>query len=232
MIGSQDFEKVFYLFVRSNAAYMKNVNESYFDSDEIGTLFNITKTFHDRFQQVPTKEQLKLVSKQDKFQGKISDNLIDVIFDEPIESYDPEWVIETCQSWVLWKSLDKSLIDTLEYVKTVKVTPDNVKEVINKVKTLINERNSITFNENLGKNFFEAESHIPEANSKITTCHNWIDNFTGGYRTKGLVVYAGEQNIGKCLHKDTLISIRNKKTGDIQKIRIEDFYELIKNKNN
>lgn len=229
MIGSSDFEKAFYLFVRSNPEYMKNVLESFFDSEEISTLFSITKQFHERFQQIPSKDQLKLISKQEKFREKISNNIIDLVFDEPIDSYDPDWINETCQSWILWKSLDKSLIDTLEYVKTVKVTPNNVKEIVNKVKSLINERNSISFTKNLGKNFFEEESHIPEANSKITTCHSWVDFFTGGYRTKGLVVYAGEQNIGKCLGKDSFISVKNKKTGEIQKIRIEDFYNLIKN---
>ena len=76
---------------------------------------------------------------------------------------------------------------------------DQQKEIVNKVKTLINERNSITFNESMGKNFFDAECHIPDANSKITTCHNWIDHLSGGYRTKSLIVYAGEQNIGKSI---------------------------------
>jgi hypothetical protein len=37
MIGSTDFEKVFYLFVRNNPAYMKNVNQTFFDSDEVGS---------------------------------------------------------------------------------------------------------------------------------------------------------------------------------------------------
>jgi len=175
------------------------VSDSFYDSDEISTIHQITKQFYDRFTQIPSKEQLKLVSKQEKFKDKVSDNIIENIFDEPIDSYDQEWVESTCQSWILWKSLDKSLIDTLEYVKTVKVTPENVKDIIGKVKLLINERNSISFDQNTGKNFFEADNHIPEHNSKITTCHNWIDQYTGGYRTKSLIVYAGEQNIGKSI---------------------------------
>jgi replicative DNA helicase len=199
MIGSADFEKVFYLYVRSNPNYFRNVSDKFFDSEEIGILHNIDKTFYERFNQVPSKDQLKIVAKQEKFIDKVSENIIDIIFDEPIDSYDEQWVKETSESWILWKSLDKSLFDTVEYVKTVKVTPSNVLEVVNKVKTLINERNSITFNESLGRNFFEAENHIPEANSKISTNHNWIDHFTGGYRTKSLVVYAGEQNIGKSI---------------------------------
>ena len=199
MIGSAEFEKVFYLYTRENPKYLKNINDSFYENDQIGTLHTITKQFYDRFNQVPSEEQLKIVSKQEKFKEKVTDSVIDLVFDEPISAYDSEWVQETCQSWILWKSLDRSLIDTLEYVKTVKVNPNNVKDVINTVKNLINDRNSITFNQNLGKNFFEAESHIPESNSKITTGHNWIDQSTGGYRTKSLVVYAGEQNIGKSI---------------------------------
>jgi replicative DNA helicase len=199
MIGSQDFEKVFYLHVRNNPIYFKNVNEAYFDNEEIGVLLSIDKTFHERFNQIPSKDQLKMIAKQEKFVDQVSENIIDIIFDEPIDSYDPDWIKETSESWILWKSLDRSLIDTLEYVKTVKVTPNNVKEIVNKVKNLINERNSITFNQSMGMDFFEAQNHIPEVNSKISTNHNWIDHYTGGYRTKSLVVYAGEQNIGKSI---------------------------------
>jgi replicative DNA helicase len=197
MIGSSDFEKIFYLHVRNNPNYFKTISEKYFENEEIGVLLTIDKQFHERFNQVPSRDQLKLIAKQEKFVDRITEKIIDIVFDEPISSYDPDWIKETSESWILWKSLDQSLIDTLEYVKTVKVTPDNVKDVVNKVKNLINERNSITFNQTLGKNFFESDNHIPELNSKITTGHNWIDHFTGGYRTKSLVVYAGEQNIGK-----------------------------------
>jgi archaellum biogenesis ATPase FlaH len=199
MIGSTDFEKLFYLYTRNNPKYLKNVVDGFYENEQISTIHSITKQFNERFNQIPSKDQLKLISKQDKFKDRINDSLIDIIFEEPIESYDQEWIEETCQSWILWKSLDKSLIDTIEYVKTVKVDPNNVKEIINKVKSLINERNSITFNQNLGKNFFQEDSHIPEANSKITTCHNFVDHYAGGYRTKSLVVYAGEQNIGKSI---------------------------------
>lgn len=199
MIGSQEFEKAFYLYTCKNPEYLTNIQEGFYDNEEISTLHKITKGFYSRFSQIPTKEQVKLIAKQDAFKGALTDSLVDIVFDEPIDTYDPEWIKETAESWILWKSLDKSLVDTLEYVKTVKVTPDNVKEVIQKVKTLINERNSISFDKDLGKNFFEPENHVPEANSKITTCHNFVDNFSGGYRSKSLIVYAGEQNVGKSI---------------------------------
>ena len=199
MIGSSEFEKAFYLYTCKNPEYLSSIDEGFYDNDEISTLHKITKGFHGRFSQIPTRDQVKLIARQDQFKDRITESIIDLVFDEPLDSYDPDWIRETSEAWILWKSLDKSLIDTIEYVKTVKVNPDNVKDVIQKVKSLINERNSITFDKDLGKDFFSAENHIPTANSKITTCHNFVDTFSGGYRTKSLIVYAGEQNVGKSI---------------------------------
>jgi replicative DNA helicase len=199
MIGSSDFEKVFYLYVRSNPNYLKTVKKDFFENEEIGTLLTIDQTIFERFKQTPSRDQLKAIAKQDKFADQITDKIVDIVFDEPYDSYDIEWVKETSEAWILWKNLDQSLIDTYEFVKSVKVNPNNVNEIVNKVKNLINDRNSITFSQSMGRDFFDVESHIPEANSKITTGHNWVDHFTGGYRTKSLVVYAGEQNIGKSI---------------------------------
>lgn len=42
-----------------------------------------------------------------------------------------------------------------------------------------------------------------------------------------VVCVSGRQQ-GKCVFKDTKIKIRNKKTGEIQEIEIEKFYDLIK----
>ena len=44
-----------------------------------------------------------------------------------------------------------------------------------------------------------------------------------------VVCCSGRQQ-GKCVFKDTKIKIRNKKTGEIQEIEIEKFYDLIKNR--
>jgi len=198
-INTPDFEKLFYLYVRRNPKYLKTLQSGFFDSTEIETLTEITKAFFTKFQEIPTKEQLKLVIKQDKFKDSVTDGLIEIIFDEPYDSYDQQWIKETAECWILWKNFDESLIDTYQFVKSTKVTPNNVRDIISKAKSLINERNNITFDEDLGKSFFDESSHIPEINSKITTCHNWIDQFTGGYRNKSLIVYAGEQNIGKSI---------------------------------
>jgi len=88
----------------------------------------------------------------------------------------------------------------MEYVQTNKVTPDNVDTIINKVKTLINERNNLNFNTDLGLDFFDPACHDQKQEQKITTGYNAVDAVThGGYDKQSLVVYAGEQNIGKSI---------------------------------
>ena len=230
MIGSDAFEKIFYLYTRENPKYFKNISDTFYENKQISVLHPITKTFYERFNQIPTESQLKTLAKQDKFKTQISESIINVVFDEKLDQYETAWLEETCQSWVLWKSLDKSLVDTIEYVKTVKVDPNNVKDVINKVKTLINERNSISFNTDLGSDFFDPMSHISPSDTKFSSNHNWIDQLLGGYSLKTLVAYCGEPNVGKCFFGDTKIKIRNKVSGEIIEINGENFYNSLKKK--
>jgi len=48
-----------------------------------------------------------------------------------------------------------------------------------------------------------------------------------GRRRKNNPVLVGEAGVGKCVTGDTEIEIRNKKTGKIEKITINDFLKLI-----
>lgn len=199
MIQSTDFEKIFYLYTIENPKYLKSIKKGFYDSTEIETLGFITKSFFERFKETPTREQIKAIVKT-KFPDKVKDNIIDLIYDTNLKDYDVKWLQETSESWIRWKNLDQSLIDTIEYVKTTKVTPDNVQDIVSKVKDLIVSRNSVNFDNNIGLNFFDVDSHTQRKYPKIKSGHQFVDNYTaGGYDTKSLIVYAGEQNIGKSI---------------------------------
>jgi len=200
MLDIVEFEKVFYLYTLENPKYFKSIKPEFFDNDDLGLLFKVSKVFHERFNEAPSKDQIKLLTKQKQFKDKITESLVDLIFDQNMKSYDDEWVNETTEAWILWKNLDKTIIDTIEYVKTVKVTPQNIKEIVSKTKGLFVERNSIVFDESLGLNFFDPVSHKIASENKITSSHKWVDmRSSGGYSLKTLIVYAGEQNIGKSI---------------------------------
>ena len=108
----------------------------------------------------------------------------------------------TAESWIKWRTFNTSLTDTIEYIKTTDVNPENVDAIVTKVKGLINDRNNLTFNSDLGLNFFEFDSHDQKESEKVSTGYNFLDRMLGGGYDKGgnLVVYAGEQNIGKSIY--------------------------------
>ena len=65
---------------------------------------------------------------------------------------------------------------------------------------MISTEGSINFDSDVGLDFFEPEDHIQRKSKKLETCWTFIDNVSGGgYDPKSLIVYAGEQNVGKSI---------------------------------
>ena len=199
----QDFEKIFFRISLEKPKYLQSIKSGYYTSEEIDILSYLANKFYVKFKETPGKEQLKLlVQNYKKAKEKITDGILDVIFDVDLAQYDEEWLTSTAESWIKWRTFDTTLIDTIEYIKTTQVTPDNADSIIQKVKGLINERNNITFNSDLGLDFFNAEDHDQREAEKVSSGYNFVDRVLGGGYDKGgnLVVYAGEQNIGKSIY--------------------------------
>jgi len=199
----QDFEKIFFRISLEKPKYLQSIKSGYYTSEEIDILSYLANKFYVKFKETPGKEQLKLlVQNYKKAKEKITDGILDVIFDVDLAQYDEEWLTSTAESWIKWRTFDTTLIDTIEYIKTTQVTPDNADSIIQKVKGLINERNNITFNSDLGLDFFNPEDHDQKEAEKVSSGYNFVDRVLGGGYDKGgnLVVYAGEQNIGKSIY--------------------------------
>lgn len=170
-----------------------------FTSSEVDALAYLAKKFHEKFNETPTCAQMKLlVENSKKTKDVITPNIIETIYEVNLSDYDDEWLESTAESWIKWRNFDNSLIDGIEYVKTASVTPDNVDSIITKFRETINDRNKINFDKDLGLDFFNPESHIQHSSDKITSGYSFIDRVTnGGYDPCSLIIYAGEQNVGK-----------------------------------
>lgn len=199
----QDFEKIFFRLSLEKPKYLQSIKTGYYTSEEIDILSYLANKFYVKFNETPGKDQIKLlVQNYKKAKEKITDGILDVIFDVDLAQYDEEWLTSTAESWIKWRTFDTSLIDTIEFIKTTQVTPENADSIIQKVKGLINDRNNITFNSDLGLDFFNAEDHDQKESEKVSSGYNFVDRVLGGGYDKGgnLVVYAGEQNIGKSIY--------------------------------
>ena len=199
---TQDFEKIFFKLSLSKPKYLEAIKTGFYTSEEIDLLSKLSNKFHEKFHETPSKEQMKLLVQRSKAKDKIEPTMIDLIYDVNLNEYDEEWLTSTAESWIKWRNFDISLIDTVEFIKTTEVTPDNADHIISKVKSLINDRNNLTFNSDLGLDFFDPDSHDQMENDKVSSGYNFIDQALGGGYDKGgnLIVYAGEQNIGKPIY--------------------------------
>jgi archaellum biogenesis ATPase FlaH len=198
----QDFEKIFFRLSLEKPKYLQAIKSGFYTSEEIDILSYLSNKFYLKFKETPKKDQLKLLSQNHKAaKEKITDGILDIIFDVDLTQYDEEWLTNTAESWIKWRTFDTSLIDTIEFIKTTQVNPDNVEHIIQKVKGLINDRNNITFNSDLGLNFFNPDDHDQKEADKVSSGYNFIDRaLNGGYDKGGnLIVWAGEQNIGKSI---------------------------------
>lgn len=198
-----EYERIFFKLSLSKPKYLQKIKTGFYQSEEIDVLNMLANKFFDKFNDTPTREQIKLLVKNSKqAKDRVTDSLIDMIFETDLDQYDEEWLLGTAESWIKWRNFDLTLFDTIEYVKTNTPTPDNVEGIIQKVKNLINERNNLNFNTDIGLDFFDVESHDQKEAEKISSGYNFIDRALGGGYDKGgnLVVYAGEQNIGKSIY--------------------------------
>lgn len=132
--------------------------------------------------------------------NEIPDSIVSSVYDININEYDQDWLKRTGESWVKWKHFDKQLVRTIEYVKTQDVSPENVEDVVTRAIGMISTEGSLNFDTDIGLDFFKPEDHVQRTSKKIETGWSFIDNVSGGgYDTKSLIVYAGEQNIGKSI---------------------------------
>jgi len=194
-----DYEKIFFLYFLKNPQLLRKVNVGFFESSEIDFLANVSKKFQEKFGDSPGPDQLKLLVQKSE-RSDFDPDLINIVFDADVNQYDEEWLRRTSQAWITWKNFDKQLIKTIEFVKLQSVSPDNVEKVVQQAIGMISERGLVTFDTNNGLDFFNPEDHIAPSFSKIASGKDFVDRVTGGgYDIKSLVVYAGEQNIGKSI---------------------------------
>jgi replicative DNA helicase len=198
MYSGIDHEKIFFNFFLKKPHYLKSVGPGFFSNRDLDQISKLAKSFYVKFGESPSKEQMKALVKDDP--NEISDDIVSAVYSININEYDQDWLKRTGESWIKWKHFDKQLIKTIEYVKTQDVSPDNVEDIVTRAIGMISTEGSLNFDSDVGLDFFNPEHHIQRKSKKLETGWTFIDNVSGGgYDPKSLIVYAGEQNVGKSI---------------------------------
>jgi len=198
MKSSIDHEKIFFNYFLTKPHYLKGTGKGFFANRDLDQIAKLSKDFYLKFGESPSKQQMSALIKDDP--NEISEDIVKSIYDININEYDQDWLKRTGEAWVKWKHFDKQLVRTIEYVKTQDVSPENVEDVVNRAIGMISTDGSINFDTDVGLDFFNPEAHVQRTSKKIETGWGFVDRVSGGgYDSKSLIIYAGEQNIGKSI---------------------------------
>ena len=226
---SAHLEKIFYHYIDMRPDVEGAVLSRFYDNNEIRMAHEIRAEFRKKYLKAPTSGQMKQVIRLKGLQDQLSDEKVDALYEIDMGEYDPEWLESTAEAWIEYKTLDTSVIDLVSYLKTTKISAENVKDVVQTAKSLISDRNNVDFKFDEGSDFFDPESHKQHIHDRFSTGYDYIDTVLGGgYSPKTLLAFAGMPKVGKCLHKSTKINIRNKKTGEVLSVTVGQFHEMTK----
>lgn len=197
-LESEHFEKLFFLYTLQEPKFLKNVENRYFKDDQLGTLAFVSRKFYEEYREVPTKDQLKFLVEQ-AYEDEVDPEIVDAIFDIDLQTYSKDWLERISGAWIKYKGFITGLSSGVEYAKNTKITPDNVDDVIGKVRQLINDRGRINMDDDLGSNFYDPESHQMPDEELIPSPHEFYNDLCDGYSIGDLIVYMGQPSVGKSL---------------------------------
>jgi replicative DNA helicase len=197
---NQHLENIWFKAVIDNPSYIEATEPTYFKNTDYQEAFKVVKSFWKKYNQIPTKNQVREAAKLLKIQEKLSDSLLESMWSISLDDYDTEWLQQNTEAWIEWKTLEKSAVDSINYIKTTEVTPDNIKDVISTYKSIIVDRNKIDFSFDIGLDFNNPDSHRQLNSHTFSSGYDYIDLcLGGGFAAKCLYVFLGQPKVGKTL---------------------------------
>lgn len=197
---STHLEKIFYHYLMEKRELTNIVKPRFFESEDIKLAYELSIEFIQKYGNSPTKNQLVELAKLKGEDEKLPDSKLTLLYETNLKEYDEDWLTESARSWIEYKNLDLSVYDLISYLKTTKINAENVTDVVQTAKSIINDRNNIQFGFDEGLDFFNPDSHTQPTTDTFSSGYSYIDLVLGGgFYSKALFCFIGEMKIGKSI---------------------------------
>jgi replicative DNA helicase len=191
-------EKIVFNKILSDSKLFDAVETKFFEIAEIQKVYEISRQFFLKYKESPSREQLKHLIKANKLDEVITLDYVDGLFNINLEDYDTEWLSETVEAWIYWRSLNTSLFDAFTFMKTQKVDTENVKDVVDKVVSMIRDGGNVDVGNDNFLDFSDPLCHKSISYESFNTGYSYFDLTMGGGWIPGtLNVLAGGPKSGK-----------------------------------
>ena len=191
-------DKLIFKYMLEHPKYLPFINERSFDNADMQYVANKAKEFYLEYGEAPQMVQMQALVKGDS--KEISNETIETLYSADVSSADATWIKATCEGWIRYRTLNNNLIKAITYVKTSDVSLSNVNHIVDTCCEIIGDTTTISFDDNLGSDFWNPESHKPPTVDKISyTWEYWDRVAKGGVDRKTLSCYLGGTNVGKSI---------------------------------
>jgi len=191
-------EKLIFAFALKKPQYLLYMGGDLYSNPDIQYLANCAKLFFQEYKEAPSCEQMKAIIKGDK--KELPSEVVESIYDVEINAYDTEWLSNTIEGWIGFRTLNHNLFAAATLVKTSDITLENVNDIVRKAATMVADTNLISFDRDLGDDFFDIDSHRNIKADKVpSTWEYWNKVSHGGLDHKTLTCYIGGTNVGKSI---------------------------------
>lgn len=191
-------EKLVFAYALKKPEYLLKVGDDFFNNPDIQYLANCAKEFYQSYKESPSCEQMKSIIKGDK--KELDQDVVDTIYDIEINAYENDYLKKLIEGWIVYRSLNHNLFAAATMMKTTDITLDNVDSVSRKCATMVADTNLISFDDDLGDDFFDPESHKNTKADKVPYVWDYWNKVShGGLDRKTLHVYIGGTSVGKSI---------------------------------
>lgn len=233
MTTNASLERIFFNYIiKKKSFYFKNIEPYYFSNPDIQFVYTVCREEYlssKNPEELKPKKIVELVRIQDK-DKKISLEVLKALLTIDLDQYgeDESWINQRLEAWRISNAMKSRILESVEYIRNLDtLSYEKVVEVSNKIKEIINDSSTLSMaDEDLGSDFDDPDDHVQDSyGEKVTSGYDTMNRvMNGGWDKKTLNIIMGETNVGKCALGSTYITIRNKKTGIISNIKIEDLY--------
>lgn len=217
----QNFENIAYVYINLQPHLWKSVDHEFFKSPTLKALSKLTKQFYERFHEQifspenPSVEQIEYLVMEDKKSFMIDLNMSEddnaktfianasYIIKTNIKAFSEEWLDETVGAWIMWQNNQRAYKESISYMQTQNITPENVKEVISKAREIVVRGSSLSFGDEEVFDFYDPQSHKQiSVEDYIDTGYEMLNQMLTEDRHNGFIpgtlnMFMGSTNSGK-----------------------------------
>ena len=231
-----NLEKAFFAKILNESEQFYKVKPHFFVNEQIRIVYDTIREEYisSTNKIVPSPSQIWTMVSLIDIEKKVTKESLKILLKEDLSAYEDDWLTSRFKSWKISKHTRDQLKESIDLIKDMdEINYENVIDIANRLKDKFAEIDSLGDDDSdLGDDFDDPDSHKQLlSENKMTSGWSNIDKIMGGgwdHSTFNIIM--GETNVGKCFFSGTYIKIRDKKTNKVNKIKIIDFFNLVKNK--